>query len=283
MKEIVLITEQTVVINDLSTRYLSGGPEDGPTVVFVHEGGFGASADVSWGSVLPLAAEKYRVIAPDMLGFGGTAKIAKFDEPPFEFRMRHICALLDSLGIDRQVHFIGHCFGGSVILRALAEPSFRPRIATASVISGTGGPWRTELTAELGAYDGTIESLRRIEELNSGLFAGFDDQVEARQRWASTPGHFAALAAARIPVPERLSVARPADPYPQTLAGVTTPLLLIEGSNDVLLEPGWTKHLVRVLPHAQVATLASMHAPNISEPEQTWRTIEPFIGACDVR
>ncbi|MEU6266690.1 alpha/beta fold hydrolase [Saccharopolyspora shandongensis] len=278
-----MITERTAVVNDLTTRYLHGGPDGRPIVVFVHEGGFGGCADVSWGSVLPLAAESYRVIAPDMLGFGGTAKITRFDEPPFGFRLRHIYALLDSLGIDGQVHLVGHCFGGSVILRALTDPALRARIATASVVSGTGGPWRTELTSELGTYDGTIQSMRRIEELSCGTFPGFEEYIETRQRWASVPGHFSALASARTPVPEPLRAARPADPYPQTLAGITTPLLLIEGSDDALLEPGWTKHFVQVLPHTTVTTLPAKHSPNISHPERTWQVIEQFIGGTDVQ
>ena len=46
---------------------LAGGPE--PTLVFVHNVGVGASS-YDWSKVYPAFAERHRVLAPDLLGFG---------------------------------------------------------------------------------------------------------------------------------------------------------------------------------------------------------------------
>ena len=82
-----MIKTDTVLVNDLETRYLEGGSRDNPTIVFVHDGGWGASSDVTWGDVLPLAAENFYVLAVDLLGFGGSAKSVRLDDSPFGFRV----------------------------------------------------------------------------------------------------------------------------------------------------------------------------------------------------
>lgn len=274
-----MIVENEVVVNDLTTRYLSGGPEDAPTVVFLHDGAWGASCDVTWGDVLPLASERFRVVAPDLLGFGGTAKAVRLDDSPFGFRVRHVYALLDHLGIQDRVHLVGNSFGGSVALRALSDPSLATRIASVTTISGTGGPWRTEASAQLGPFDGTEQDLRRIVDLLCDPFDGLEAQVQARFRWAKAPGHYASVMAVHQPLPEALKVERPADSYPGSLGGTTTPLLLVACTEDPLVATGWTKHVLEIVPHAQVAEMPRKHSPNITHPAETWAVIKPFLEA----
>lgn len=273
-----MIQTETVVVNDLETRYLHGGPEGAPVVVFLHDGAWGASADVTWSGVLPLAAERFRVIAPDLLGFGGSAKAIRLDQAPFGFRLRHVLALLDQLGITEPVHLVGSSFGGSVALRGLTDPALRARIASATTISGTGGPWRTEAGAALGPFDGTEADVRRIVGLLVDDYAGIDDQVRERYRWAVVPGHYAGVMAIHTPVPEALQVERPADPYPASLGGVQQPVLLVACTQDPLVDQAWTGHLREVLPQAQVAELPHKHSPNVSHPEETWQVLEDFLA-----
>lgn len=273
-----MIQQSSVVVNDLETRYLHGGPENAPTVVFLHDGAWGASADVTWGGVLPLAAERFRVVAPDLLGFGGSAKSIRFDQAPFGFRVRHVLALLDQLGVTEPVHLVGSSFGASVALRALTDPTLVERIASVTAISGTGGPWRTEASAALGPFDGTEADVRRIVGLLCDDFDGLDEQVRERYRWAVVPGHYAGVMAIHQTLPEALRAERPADPYPASLAGVEQPVLLVAGMADPLVDPAWTGHLREVLPQAQVAELPYKHSPNISHPEETWQVLEEFLA-----
>lgn len=276
-----MITDHTITVNDLQTRYLSGEPDaataQSPTVVFLHDGAWGASGDVTWGDLLPLAAARFRVIAPDLLGFGGSAKSIRLDQSPFGFRTRHLWALLDALGIAGPVHLVGCSFGGSVGLRALTDPASLPRIASVTSISGTGGPWRSAKSNELGPFDGTERDIRRIVELICGDGPFTEAQVAARYRWATVPGHYASVMAVHQSVPAALQVARPADPYPANLAGIDVPVLLVAGTEDPLVEPEWTQRLCELLPRGEVAELPYRHEPNITHPEQTWQVIEDFL------
>ncbi|MBF4161573.1 alpha/beta fold hydrolase [Nocardioides acrostichi] len=269
----------TLEVNGFVTRYLTAGPSDAPVVLLVHDGAWGASAEVTWGEMMPLVARRYRVIAPDMLGFGGSAKAVQLDQSPYEFRARHLLALLDALEIDRPVHTIGNSFGGSVLLQAQTSPRWAPRFASVTSISGTGGPWRSaRALSELGHFDGTAEDMRRILELVIDPYEGMEQQIADRLQWAAQPGHYASVVAPHTAVPETLRTERPPSTYPADLDGTGVPTLLVYGSRDDLVEPDWMERIVKEAPEVRTATLDTMHSPNISHPDLTWATIEPFLA-----
>jgi pimeloyl-ACP methyl ester carboxylesterase len=83
------------------------GPANGQTVVLLHGKSF--SGDY-WGRTIAMLAGKgYRVVVPDQLGFG---KSAKPDiRYSFDLLARNTKALLDSLGVTRAA-IVGHSFGG---------------------------------------------------------------------------------------------------------------------------------------------------------------------------
>lgn len=271
-------TETFVEVDGARTRLLTAGPADAPVVVLVHDGAWGASADVTWGGLLPLVAEGHRVLAPDLLGFGGTAKIVQLDSSPYEFRARHLFALLDELGVREKAHFVGNSFGGSLVLQATTRPEWAARMASAISVSGTGGPWRSaKAGAELGHYDGTEADMRRLMTALVDDFPGFDEQIRRRMRWAAEPGHYASMVAPHSPVPDALRRERPVSGYPADLKGTGVPTLLIGGARDDLVEPGWMDHLTEVEPEIRTAWLPTKHSPNISHPEQTWAVLERFL------
>lgn len=61
---------QTTQVHGQTIRYYDVG--HGPTLVLLH--GLGSSAGFDWGAVIPELARHYRVLAPDQLGFGSSAK-----------------------------------------------------------------------------------------------------------------------------------------------------------------------------------------------------------------
>ena len=99
------------------TPYLEAGPPDGPPLLMLH--GLGATS----ASMLPLIAElsdSYRVIAPDLPGFGGSdAPLASYDAA---FFARWVDGLLAELRIGSAA-VLGNSLGGRISLEvALALP-----------------------------------------------------------------------------------------------------------------------------------------------------------------
>jgi pimeloyl-ACP methyl ester carboxylesterase len=83
------------------------GPSNGKAVVLLHGKSF--SGDYWAPTIAKLSADGYRVVVPDQLGFG---KSAKPDiRYSFDLLARNTKMLLDNLGVTRAA-IVGHSFGG---------------------------------------------------------------------------------------------------------------------------------------------------------------------------
>lgn len=83
----------------------------GEAILLIH--GMGGSSK-TWSGVIPLLAEKYRVIAPDLLGHGQSDKPrGDYSVGAFAVLLRD---LLDELGVTR-VTVVGHSLGGGVAMQ----------------------------------------------------------------------------------------------------------------------------------------------------------------------
>lgn len=255
------------------------GDHDAEPVFLLHDGMYGADALTAWENIAPQLEDRFRVIAPDLLGFGASDKVVFLDRPPYASRLDQIEALYDVLDLDRPCHLVGSSFGGSLALRALERA--RLPIASVTAISGTGGPWRTaDGKTALGDYaQPSVEAMTRLLHLVVGPYEGFEQLAEKRFQNTLLPGHYEAIASMGLSNPVKLTQVRPVDEYPGTLAQTTTPVLLITGEKDTLLEPGWMKKLAEYLPHSPIEfeTLLSGHCPNIDRPQDTARLIKRFL------
>lgn len=68
-----LIQTKTVSVNGVNVAcHVAGSGKE--TIVLLHGAGVD-SAMLSWGEVIPLLAQRYRVIAPDLPGYGDSDRI----------------------------------------------------------------------------------------------------------------------------------------------------------------------------------------------------------------
>src|ERR1700759_1875140 len=109
MEPAVSIESKSVAVDGLPTSYLEAG--HGDPVVLLHGGEFGVSAEISWERTIPALADRYRVLAPDMLGFGQSAKVIDFNDGR-GMRIRHIARFCDELSIGA-AHFFGNSMGAN--------------------------------------------------------------------------------------------------------------------------------------------------------------------------
>src|SRR5699024_1316845 len=119
---------QTVQVGGIELAVADQG--SGPAVVLCH--GFPSLARSWRHQVAGLVAAGYRVIAPDMRGYGGSSAPADPAHYDRETTVADMTGLLDVLGIDRAV-FVGHDFGASL---AWDLPLWAPeRVAGVAVLS----------------------------------------------------------------------------------------------------------------------------------------------------
>jgi len=168
-------------VDDFDMVYEEAG--SGPPLVFLH--GLGGSHE-DWEFQIPHFARRYRVLAPDLRGFGGSVPggrrigVARL--------AADVCALLDALGVTR-CHLVGHSMGGAVALqfalsypgrvRRLAivnsVPSFQPRSARhyveflyRLVIMGLLGPARLAEIGALRMFPGAEQEALRAKHIERG-------------------------------------------------------------------------------------------------------------------
>jgi pimeloyl-ACP methyl ester carboxylesterase len=99
-----------VEIEGVSVHYQEAGPGSAPPVLLIH--GFTASNFVWKDVLLPVAAAGYRVIAPDLVGFGFSGK-PENGQYTIDAQARMITGLMDQLGIERAT-LLGSSYGGAI-------------------------------------------------------------------------------------------------------------------------------------------------------------------------
>jgi soluble epoxide hydrolase / lipid-phosphate phosphatase len=118
-----------------TTSYLEAGPEDGPLLVFVH--GWPGLASTWHYQLGHFAARGYRVVAPDMRGYGDSTV---HDDPAAyrqELVVADMLALLDHIGRRRAV-WIGHDWGSPTVWNIAAHfPERCVGVATLAIAFGT--------------------------------------------------------------------------------------------------------------------------------------------------
>ncbi len=111
-RDVVFHSEHScfIDIDGVRVHYQEAGDRNAPAMVLIH--GFSSSTLV-WSKVfLALANAGYRVIAPDMLGHGYSAK-PRNGEYTIEGQAKLLMGLLDALKIPRAI-IVGSSYGGAV-------------------------------------------------------------------------------------------------------------------------------------------------------------------------
>lgn len=135
----------------------------GQPLLLLHGGGPGASGVSNYSRNLAALAASFRVLLPDMPGFGKSTKGLNAADP-FGDLADCMHGLLDALGIPR-AHVVGNSLGGACALRmALKQPDRVGRL----VLMGPGGvdmskgPPTDGLKRLLGYYAGEGPTLQKL-------------------------------------------------------------------------------------------------------------------------
>jgi pimeloyl-ACP methyl ester carboxylesterase len=114
------VRSRTIATARLRMHYLESGPEDGIPVVLIHGN---LATGRFYEHLFPNAPDHYRLIAPDMRGFGDTERVPIDATRGLRDWADDTHALVQALGIDRPIHLVGWSTGGAAIgLYAIDRP-----------------------------------------------------------------------------------------------------------------------------------------------------------------
>ncbi len=277
------------------------GPAAAPPVLLLHGSGPGVTAAANWRPVIPALSADRRVIAPDQLGFGGTAT----GEPRSYGRAAwtdHALALLDTLGLGA-VDVIGNSMGGAIALSvAVARPGAVRRIVTMGsmgvamalpyglneVWGYAPGPALTGAAqtgaaqtgaAQTGAAQTGSARMRHVIGLfahNRGLIT--DDLVEMRYQASLNPSVRDSWAA-MFPAPRQRWVDDLALSGAE-LASIRAPVLLVHGRDDRVVP--WrpsSGQLIDLLPDSRLHVISNCgHWTMIEKTADFLAVVQPFLA-----
>ena len=126
----------SVIANGIRTNYHDQGAGKGSPVLLIHGSGPGVTAWANWRLTMPALATNFRVLAPDMVGFGYTERPAGV-QYNMENWVSHILGFMDALGIEK-AHVVGNSFGGGL---ALALAIRAPQRVDRLVLMGSEVTW----------------------------------------------------------------------------------------------------------------------------------------------
>jgi len=200
----------------------------GPPVLLLHGSGPGVSAWANWRLTIGSLEGRFRLIAPDLAGFGFT-EVPEGHLHGRDAWLGQLVGFLDALGVER-AHVVGNSFGGSM---ALALAIHHPERVDRLVLMGSVGvPF--EITEGLDAvwgYQPSVEGMARIMDhfAHDRSLIG-PDLVRMRYEASVRPGVQEAYAT-MFPAPRQRWVDALAHAE-EDVRGITAPTLLVHGRDD---------------------------------------------------
>lgn len=160
------LRRRSVQIGDHRVIYSEGGK--GEPIVLVH--GFGSSRD-SWNRMAGRLTKHFRVIAPDLPGWGETTRI-EAESYAYPKQVTRLREFITALGMGR-VHLIGHSMGGFICSAYAVQ--YPDDVATLGLIAphGVTEPQASELARSVAAGDNWLvaSSMPEFERLLNNVFA----------------------------------------------------------------------------------------------------------------
>lgn len=251
-------TERTVRVGRHELFVTEAG--QGPAVVLLHGGGPGATGASNYVRNIDALAERFRVIVPDLPGYGASSKDLDHSDPFGDLALA-VRGLLDALDVDR-AHLVGNSYGGAAALRMALD---RPDRVDRLVLMGPGGIGTTRslptrgLTTLLGYYGGDGPSRAKLETfvrdylVHDGSTVP-DALIDLRYAASIQPDVVASPPLRRpsgLRTLVRMDLSRD-----RRLARCAVPTLVVWGADDRVNRPSGGSFLARTMPECDLHLMA---------------------------
>ncbi|MGE5266424.1 MAG: alpha/beta fold hydrolase BchO [Deltaproteobacteria bacterium] len=258
---------------------------DGPPLLLLH--GTGASTH-SWAGLIPLLAQRFTVIAPDLPG-QGFSRISARQDLSMAGMARALRALLDVLDLEPRFA-VGHSAGAAILARMSIDRQLDLKSITSlngafipfgGVLTRLFSPLAKLLTLnpfvpQLFAWSASDRSA--VERLLKSTGSAIpEESLALYQRLFSTPSHVSSTLA--------MMASWDLESLLRDLPRLQTPLLLIVGENDLTVSPDSSKLIARLAPSSHIIRLPNLgHLAHEERPAEiadliASRTAETGTGA----
>jgi 2-hydroxy-6-oxo-octa-2,4-dienoate hydrolase len=232
---------------DHLTNYFDLG--EGKPLFLLHGSGPGVSGWSNWKGVMNELAKSFRVIVPDIAGFGFT-EFKDGVQYDIKLWVRHLTGIMDALDI-KTASFVGNSFGGAL---SIGLAVFDPARVEKLVLLGTPAG-EFEQTAGLRSaweYEPSPENMERTMRLfpyDQSIIT--PEMVQTRYEASARPGAQDALRKL-IPKPNTDGPTIVKGFPEQAVAKIQAPTLVLHGREDGVVPPACGQLLARAIPNADL-------------------------------
>ena len=240
----------TADANGIKTNYLEAGKGD--PVVLIHGSGPGVTSYANWRLVLPALAENFRVVAPDMVGFGFSERPANI-EYGVQTWADQVVGLMDTLELPK-AHLVGNSFGGAIALRiATQHPD---RVGKLVLMGSMGVPFPiTEGLERVWGYEPSFENMRKVLDVFAYSRELVNDELaEVRYRGSIQPG-FQESFAAMFPAPRQRWVEAMCTPE-DDIRRLPHRTLIVHGREDQVIPVQTSLRLMELIDNADLSVFS---------------------------
>jgi len=236
----------SIVAAGIRTNFHDRG--SGFPVLFIHGSGPGVSAWANWRLVLPELERSYRVLAPDMVGFGFTDRPenAAYD---IDAWVAQAVGLLNALNLPK-AHIVGNSFGGAI---ALAMATRHPeRVGRLVLMGSVGVPFPiTKGLDDVWGYEPSFENMKKLLDIFAYSRELVNDELAELRYQASIRPGFQESFSAMFPAPRQRWV----DAMTSSEADIRAlphETLIIHGRDDKVIPLSNSLTLLQWIEHSQL-------------------------------
>lgn len=256
------IEEKVIQINGLAVHYWQAGAANHRPVVLLH-GGIG-DAQLNWADAMPLLAEEFYVIAPDLPGVSGSTALPKFSVPHL---LEWLQQFTDTLQLE-QMAMVGSDLG-ALLVRLFSAAC--PQTVPAAVLVNGGS---------IPSIPNGLRVMAKIPLLG-GIFFQFGARstlsTQGMERLIYTPdlitAEFTEQARRSLPLLGSVMRSIASQPLPEQRVP-SLPVMLLWGADDKIATVEDARRIQKSIPGAQLVEIAECgHLPQIETVEVfAWQT-----------
>jgi abhydrolase domain-containing protein 6 len=258
------LKQRSIEVKGLRIEYLEGGKGD--ALVLLH--GFGANKD-NWTRIGKYLTPHFRVIAPDLPGFGESSPDPEGDYT-ISVQAKRVKAFVQALGI-KSLHLGGSSMGGNIAGAYASSYSKDLKSLLLIAPGGVASSEPSEMNRRLKAGKPNPLVVRNVEDYERLL-----DFVFVKRPFIPLPIKKVLIQEAIEHQPlnrkifKQLRSSVDVPPLEVLLKGLSVKTLIVWGAQDRVLHISGAKILESVMSKAKVEVMDAMgHLPRIEKPEET--------------
>ncbi len=259
--------DTTTKLNDHTVRYLDSNSNKQP-VILLH--GLGGCSD-KWKSVIDILSASYRVIAPDIIGYGQSDKPVVNYTPTY--MVSFVKKFITAIDIENP-HIVGASLGGQVAVQFAAR--YKQYMSKLVLVSPAGIMKRSTpaldqyIMAALYPRESSVSHALQLMEGSERppsktliqLFMTNMKRPNAKMAFMSS-----------------LLCFKNSNTIHRHLKKVTTPTLLVWGDDDPIIPVSYAGKFTSVLPNCTFTTIPNCgHTPYVQYPEHFCKILSDFFA-----